>query len=456
MVAITFDDCEVPMNFALIGSEPDVMSLLAAIQASPQHNLVAAYGEVQLAVDDEQAAIGFQRALGAATVGDDWESLLIGSIADVVIACRGVDTNERAEQLRKLAQAGIPLIVLHPIGDAVLAFELLMIQQDAGGLIVPYQPAIDHPVWTQLVATRQSDNRTQQLSIERPLRDQTGQSVKQQFARDAMVIRQLMGRIDHINALAATQNRDEYSGLSVQMSDQYGAVARWALLPTSDESDDPSRWKVHHTDGTSSTAAFPADVERWTLDSNASVRTTSAEAASAFLRRFAGDVQRHANAQPLSRPDWEDACRSIELVENIDISRRRKKTVSLYYEEISEENTFKSLMAAGGCLLLLLLTLSLPALAALESIFRSTQDVDSAAATSQFTESDTDGIRQPSSTSPFLTNNRGRPSETSWFGKWPLLLFAILVLFICLQFLRFVTRPHAGDSKSRQPPETPG
>jgi hypothetical protein len=449
------------MKFALLGAEPDVLSLLAAIQSTPQHNLVAAY-EAQWTDDSDQATSNaFQQGLGTATTDDMWESLIVGSVADAVIVCRGRNADQRAEQLRKLTQAGMPLIVVHPVGEAVLAFELLMIQQDAGGLIVPYQPEIDHAVLRGLWHAAAADNEVQQLSVERRLVDQSAESVKQQFARDAMTLRQLLGQIDQINAIAATQDRDNYHGLSVQMSDERSAVARWALLPAGigGTKENTATWTVHRANGASATAVTPADVRQWALDLNPS-RQSPEEAAREFLQRFADDLQRHASSQPVSRPDWEDACRSIELVENIDISRRRKKTISLHYEDISEENTFKSLMAAGGCVILILLTLLLPAVAAIESIVGATRDSGvelSSAEQGPDAEKDrgTGNLRnEPSSDSPFLTTSRPTQRHRGWFSRWPLLLLVLLVVFIGLQFLRFATRSATTENKNRRSPAT--
>ena len=158
------------------------------------------------------------------------------------------------------------------------------------------------------------------------------------------------------------------------------------------------------------------------------------------MDRFEDDFNKHQDLDPdastatlLSRPDWEDACRAIELVENIDISRRRKKTISLYYEDISEENTFKSLMAAGGCLMLILVTLLLPALAAVESIIHSASDYSapnsgdvSAADADSSVDSNAEQLDGPSAESPFLIRDQRPRRDLGWFGKWPLLLLSLI------------------------------
>lgn len=461
------------MKIALLGAENDVLSLLAAIHTSADHDLVMAV-DVDLADLDTSLHRDFNQVLGSAERNEGWESLLLGSLADAVIVCRDVKAPDlRAEQLRKLVQEAIPIIVVHPVGEAVLAFELEMIRAEVGGSIVPYQPEIDHPVMTAILNDSRGGNRSaredgvtdtanhvDQLSIERSLTDHSGEAIRQQFARDALFVRRLIGRIEQISALASSQDRADYNGLSVQMSDEHHAVARWALLPASEDS---SRWSVHK-DGDEMTVETTAVPDQWRISTDGRVRATAAESAQRFLNRFSDEFGRISNEDHSSNPTWEDACRSIELIENIDISRRRNKTVSLYYEEISEENTFKSLMAASGCFLLILVTLLLPTVAVIESLVGSAVDSSVVRAidgddrnVDGLVESTTDSVRrlQPAGASPFLTSQPTGRRGRGWLGRWPVLLLLVLVSFIGLQFLRMVTRSavrEVGADPSSLPP----
>ena len=53
-------------------------------------------------------------------ISNYWEGLLAGSTADAVIVARGANADERADQLRKLVQAAVPLLLAHPIDDSML------------------------------------------------------------------------------------------------------------------------------------------------------------------------------------------------------------------------------------------------------------------------------------------------------------------------------------------------
>ncbi len=54
------------------------------------------------------------------------------------------------------------------------------------------------------------------------------------------------------------------------------------------------------------------------------------------------------------QPDWVDASRTIELAETIERSLLKSRTIDLYYEDYTEESTFKGLMTSIGCGLLIL------------------------------------------------------------------------------------------------------
>ena len=51
---------------------------------------------------------------------------------------------------------------------------------------------------------------------------------------------------------------------------------------------------------------------------------------------------------------WLAACRDQEAAEAVDRSLARGRTIELFNEEHTEEESFKSVMAMGGCLLLVI------------------------------------------------------------------------------------------------------
>jgi hypothetical protein len=67
-------------------------------------------------------------------------------------------------------------------------------------------------------------------------------------------------------------------------------------------------------------------------------------------------------------PTLLDGARSLELAETIDRSLHKGRTIDLYYEEYSEEGTFKGTMASVGCGLLLVALFALGAVAIVEQM----------------------------------------------------------------------------------------
>src|SRR5262249_47889476 len=141
--------------------------------------------------------------------------LVVGSVADAVIVGRGgpklgeatgiSDAERRAEQLRKLAQAAVPMIVVCPACEAIIGFEIEMIRRDTRGILVPYSPGADHPAISGLADLTFSGEssplgKIEQIVLERESSDRSRDAVLVQLSRDAAVLRQLIGKIQSVSA----------------------------------------------------------------------------------------------------------------------------------------------------------------------------------------------------------------------------------------------------------------
>lgn len=396
------------MKFALLGTDPDALCLALAVAGSHEHRLVWAHelGEAEAAV--RAAAPGVQ-------IAEHWEGLLDVSVAEVVIVARAVDQELRGEQLRKLAQAGVPLIASHPVVDSMLVYyELDMIRRENQAVLLAFTPGRWHPAWQQLSELVQTDDEgplgpLEQVVVERAAAARDRWSVLRHFARDIELARPLCGNLTTVAAMASTGVRStpettNYGALSVQMSGPSGVLVRWSVGPV--EQREAARCSFLFARGKAVLDA--PDAGSWRLDVQREGDSVShafdAVNAPAEVLALLPDALRGDVAAEL---DWLGASRTMELTDAVEHSLQRGRSIELHYETPTEHATFKGLMSGVGCFLLLGgLVILVVATAAMHA---------------------------------------GVPLAV----YWPYLLLAVLGVFLLLQLLGFVF-PH-NDRPTKQP-----
>ena len=414
------------MQFALLSADEDAIQLATTLSRMTNHRMMAAYGCEPFS--DQLSTIGIP--MSSQLELDDWVRLQHEPDCDAAIVGRAADEEARAEHLRKLVQSGLPLIVIHPICDMLLSFELQMIQRDSGSAIVPYFPGLyDGAVktLTSLVAsgatasggssdkaeTATGPGTLQQITIERDAKDGSRDAVREAFARDALLARRLVGKIGRIGALGAMPYpSDDWRNMSIHMNAENGAIIRWTASPVAGSGEltvagDKGK-VVFHSDFT--TGEWDPDNSTSTIQLPANSDNSSTDSHTPLISALEEFENNPAAANDL----WEDACRAVELADTVDHSYRRGKTIELYHEEHTEEETFKSMMAAGGCLALMLTLMIIPFFAMLESL-----------------------------QIPWLEGEAWHrfPLSLLYWRKWPYYLLGALTLFLTLQFLRLVFKP---------------
>jgi myo-inositol 2-dehydrogenase/D-chiro-inositol 1-dehydrogenase len=391
---------------------------LARIAArGSEHTLVSAH-------DFGAEAAMVQRELPQVRLAEHWEELLANEQVDAVIVARAGDDDARADQLRKLFQAGVPLVVSHPVHDSMLVYyELEMIREESRSFVYPYVPGLGHPALSKLqeLLGSASFGRLEQLLIEKELPERNRRNVLSSLVRDIQLVATLSGKLSKVGAMApgeATErSRANYSNLSVQMSGPAGALVRWSVVPV--ESSEGTRFNFVGAGGKA--ALFvPCGAQPWTLQTrfngSAATRTFDPWDSAAFaLAQVAGAIS-GSRTQTSShlQSDWLAASRTMELADAVEHSLQRGRTIDLHYEAPTEQSTFKGLMAGIGCFLLIGGLLFTVVAAVLQS------------------------LRIP------LTEH------------WPKLLLGVLGAFLLLQLFRFAFPPAAeernsgrGDEKKR-------
>jgi predicted dehydrogenase len=337
------------MDFAILGDDPPTRLLAEAILRSRQHRLVLA-----CELGSEFGAM--VRAAPGVELASNWEALIGAPAIDAVIVAGGGNEDLRAEQLRKLAQAGTAMLVAHPVHSSLLIYyELDMIRQDSGCRLVPILPTRLHPAVRRIAdvtASGESEwGAIQQVVIERAVADHSAAHVLNHFARDVDLAAAICGDLTEISAMTSPGASGDYANLGVQMSGSSAVVARWSVAGV--EPSETARLTVRGQRGHAS-IEMPADGSPWKW--NAIVAGETAEEvfpdwdpAAAVLDHFSQTLEGDD-----SHPTWHDALRAMELADSIEISLRRGRTIQLHQGQASEEGTFKGMMASAGCGLLML------------------------------------------------------------------------------------------------------
>lgn len=434
-----------PWNLALLGSSHDALELAHAAARDPRFRVASWYLD---APRDERQLLA---AAPQATPLDDWQSLLAGDAVQAVVVSpvdglpEGQDADIRQEQLRRLAQEGMPLLLIQPACEAILAFELDMIRSDTQRPLLAYTAGEGHPAVAELAAILAAGEQSvvgaaEQLLLERRLVDRSRARVLAALVRDAAVLRQAAGAAVNVSATAV--DRDSLGSLNVTLTTATGLLARWAVSPA--QGGDEGRLVLVGSRGRA-VLSMPADGQPWGLKVSGSPpaeRSFPYNAAQAGLDRLAAALE--AEEQPAEEPstNWPEACRDLEVAATVDESLRRGRTIPIHGETASEEQTFKGMMAVGGCAVILLLLAGTLVWAVVEGIrlAHHTSETPSENGTLQERRQPT-----PANTTPLLVR---------LWPVYPLALFLLLQLL----WLVFLDRPRRkaaakspGDA-SRGPP----
>ena len=355
------------MQLALLGCDDEALALVASAVDSGRHALVAAY--------DAAGHVPRLRVIAPrARFNDDWESLFVDSGIDAVIVARGrLDPSgesgfsadeRRVDQLRKLAQEAVPMLVIHPACEMIVGYELEMIRAERGGVMQPFVPGLDHPAAGEFAALAAGESplgQIEQILFERQMTDRSRGAVLTQFARDASLLRRLLGTIRQVAATgpagneyhdplaARTRTLPSLTNLSVHLSGECPFSARWSVGPV----DELAGGKLILIGSRGrATLRMPAGAAaRWELEIAGSHQRLAyepfdeVEHALAELQRAVERGRDHTSA-------WIDACHDLEAASVIDRSLEKGRAIALYADEVSEEQSFKGVMAVGGCLVL--------------------------------------------------------------------------------------------------------
>ncbi len=111
------------MRLALLGVDDEMLAVAAGVQGSAHDEIVML--DALAARSAEAAKVARKAKLVA-----DWEQFLDSDSVDAVLVAADQPA-QRIDQLRKLIQVGMPVLVSHPISPSMLdCYELDMIRRD--------------------------------------------------------------------------------------------------------------------------------------------------------------------------------------------------------------------------------------------------------------------------------------------------------------------------------------
>jgi len=316
------------------------------------------------------------------------------------------------------------MLVVCPACEAIVGFEIEMIRRDSRGIIVPYIPGEQQPVLAELARWLAAPEHSpigplEQVHLEREQSDRGRAAVLVQFARDAALLRRLIGTIRSVSASGPPPKvgRDPLgprpkelpalANLSVSLSGERETSVRWSIGPPAGP--EMGRLIVIGERGRA-TLLMPRGGE-WSLDlGRGRAGGHLADEAFSDAQAAIGELWEAIAGRAADEDAWLAACRDQEAAEAIDRSLARGRTIELFNEEHTEEESFKGIMAMGGCLLLV---------GALGVVFLATI---------------VEGLRLPL-------------RDWAVWRYWPIYLLVPIAAFLMLQLLQLVVKKETPDLK---------
>ena len=390
------------MKFAILGTDADIVQLAAATR-SDGHEIVW-LGDVR---GEDAAAIG-SLVVDRTDRTTEWELLLGHGVVDGVLVGRGATPADmRAEQLKRLVAEAIPLLVVHPIFESVLPYyEIDMTRRETGAIVQHFNPLAGQPVLAELAAWvrdgHPSVGQIHQVTCERRTAGASRAVVLADLARDVELLAAVAGDIRRVSAIGPATLDSSFASLQVQMTTTNVSSLRWSVGSTSTDSAGfqltllGERGAVTLRDSN----AGPSGSIQWQLETSFGERQdvqplTAIYAAQSAIARFAAAVAETNAEKRATVSTWEAATRDMEVVDAVELSLQKGRTIEVFQQQLTEQLAFRGTMAAIGCGLLLVAFFAVVAVAMLGGA---------------------EGILQ----------QRLAPA-------WPLLLLAVLAFFLLLQ-----------------------
>ncbi len=233
------------LKVASLGEDPLLLELLEAVVLRSDCRWLAS------AEAGERIRQRAAQQVPTVALWDDWEQLASSDQVDLVLVSSRPHSEEsatrRAAALRRLFQNHVPLVLVHPGCEMILAYELEMIRRDTGTRVFAYTPllAVDDLETLRSMSgdgSSGSPSACKQWVWERTLKPDprhlaTGlhrDAALDAFASDAIVLRQLLGDAAQVTGAGVQAEDEDYSHLTVHLHTADQRMARWTVVPSKD------------------------------------------------------------------------------------------------------------------------------------------------------------------------------------------------------------------------------
>jgi predicted dehydrogenase len=339
------------MRFALLGEGPTALAVAQAAAAHSSHRLV-----------------------GPARTSRNWEQLLTDAEVDAVIV--GGQNDELQPVVRQLVQAGkAVLIAPELVQSAAFFYELALVESESPGRIFPLLALRGHPLVAKMqeLISQGELGKIRHVQFDRKIAahsaDGSAAMMSQSLLANALLIdadllRILCGSYDQVTASRSGDVSTGYSLATVMLA---GSNVPQAVWTATTHAEDDWALTVSGDAGTAVLDGNPVEgrlrLTRHMPEMPAVVEESTADAGNWLLETFVASLAPQSATPVLAdeRIDagaesslWDELARAVELVDAVERSVRRRRTIDVYFETPSERGIFKTQMTAVGCSLLML------------------------------------------------------------------------------------------------------
>jgi predicted dehydrogenase len=270
------------------------------------------------------------------------------------------NANECHDALRQFVHAGKAVLFAPPlVQPAEFFYELALIEAESPGSFFPLLALRGHPLVLALrdLLSEGDLGKLRHVQLDRKIaafaRGPAPLFSQAEFGGallcDADLLRFLCGAYDQVTASRSGDLQRGYSLATVTLGGNSVPQAVWTAAATAGEPD----WRLSLS-GEAGTAVLEGDPEsarlRLTVQVNDKPATSEVvvdDAAPWLLDLFAASAGKGHTL-------WEELACDVELVDAVERSVRRRRTIDVFFETPSERGIFKTQMTAVGCSLLVM------------------------------------------------------------------------------------------------------